>query len=455
MSEEDFIQEEYSPQKETYTESIKFNDNSFNFSTDSEEEKKFTKEAPKKVPKKIIIEEADPEIVRSKPQRIPEKKKIENPIKKEESIRLSNVAKKQIKPEKKEASEKKHMIINKKRDDGVKKMKKHKNNTSKLIALIAILAIMGISVFIFYLDRIFPDQGAPVAVVNDQVITTKDIEQTVKTIPAMYKSLLNQEQILNQTITNALLMQEAAKAGVASTQEDVDDAINTALTSAQISKDEFKVYLKEQNLTFEDMEDFYRMYTTIEKLLEKTAYIGLNVTKDEIRSFYNNNSDQLENATLEEVESQIEDYLLQEKKAEAFTEYVAALWKSANIKILNQEPIISSDPVESNISSETVEKYAGCARSYGLDEKSVIFVYSDSCPHCLKMKPIVTDLEVAGSKFKWAGVGDNEIKTLLSKCYSDVLAGGVPQFICAKNGQTIVGERTKGVLEDFAKACNN
>jgi len=456
MSEEDFIQEEYSPQKETYTESIKFNDNSFNFSTDSIEEKKINKEVPKKIPKKIVIEEADPEIIRPKPMKTPEKKKNENPAKKEETKQTSLLAKKQVKVEKKEVREKKPIFITKKRDDGAKKMKKNKKNTNKIIALIAILAIIGISFFIFYLDKIFPDQGAPVAVVNGQIITTKDVEQTLKTIPAMYKSLLTQEQILNQTITNTLLMQEANKAGVAATQEEVDAVINKTLSAAQISKDEFKIYLKEQNLTFEDMEEFYRTYTTIEKLLEKTAYIGLNVTQKEIKTFYNNNSDQLENVTLEEVESQIEDYLLQQKKAEAFSVYVNTIWKSADIRILNQQqPATAGNFTESNISSVPVEKYSNCAISNGIDAKSVIFVYSDSCPHCLKMKPIVTDLEVAGYKFKWAGVSDSEAKTLLSTCYSDVLAGGVPQFICAKNGQTIVGERTKDVLEGFAKACNN
>ena len=69
------------------------------------------------------------------------------------------------------------------------------------------------------------------------------------------------------------------------------------------------------------------------------------------------------------------------------------------------------------------------------------------------MKPIVTDLEVEEYNFKWVSASDNEAKTVLRNCFSDVLAEGVPQFICAKNGQTIVGETPKETLRAFAQSC--
>ena len=69
------------------------------------------------------------------------------------------------------------------------------------------------------------------------------------------------------------------------------------------------------------------------------------------------------------------------------------------------------------------------------------------------MKPLVSELEEEGYSFKWASVSDSEAKGLLRDCFSDVLAGGVPQFICAKNGENLVGEKSKSVLRDFAESC--
>ena len=129
--------------------------------------------------------------------------------------------------------------------------------------------------------------------------------------------------------------------------------------------------------------------------------------------------------------------------------------KSAKIQIFgSEEPVIQGAAV-SDLTSTEVEKYANCASENGLNKNSVLFIYSDSCPHCTRMKPIVTELETEEYKFKWASVYDSEIKSILNKCYSDVVAGGVPQFICAKNGQTIVGERSKEILKQFAESCNN
>ena len=107
---------------------------------------------------------------------------------------------------------------------------------------------------------------------------------------------------------------------------------------------------------------------------------------------------------------------------------------------------------ESTFSSEEVEKYSDCANLKGLTKGTVIFVYSDTCPHCVRMKPIVTEL---GDEFEfyWANAGDSSARTLLNDCFKDVLAGGVPQFICSKNGANIVGEKSEEVLKTFAESC--
>ena len=122
---------------------------------------------------------------------------------------------------------------------------------------------------------------------------------------------------------------------------------------------------------------------------------------------------------------------------------------NSDIKIIENKQITSAV----SFSSEEIDKYSSCAVKNGLRKDTVIFVYSNSCPHCLNMQPIVSELELDGYNFEWASVSDSESKELLRECFSDVLAGGVPQFICAKNGEIIVGEKSKSILEDFVESC--
>ena len=333
----------------------------------------------------------------------------------------------------------------------VKKSKKNKAKLNNIVTIVAVIAIIAISLLILNMDKLFSNEVRPVALINGEVMTTEDIGVTLRTIPASYKSLMTDEIILNQTIINFLLMQESRKKGLEADETQAEEKINEAITLSELSKTEFKDYLKEQNMTYEDMVEFYRVHLSIENFLLDYVYHEVDVSDNDIIEFYNQNTDLLGNATLEEVEGDIKVYLVQQKESVIFNEYVSELMLNADIKIIGGEPVSSEG---SSFSSEEVEKYSACAVENGLSKGSIIFVYSDSCPHCTRMKPIVKDLEESYG-FYWASASDSSAKAVLRECFSDVLAGGVPQFICAKNGESLVGEKPKAVLRDFAIACNS
>ncbi|MBW2977409.1 hypothetical protein KY331_01045 [Candidatus Woesearchaeota archaeon] len=76
----------------------------------------------------------------------------------------------------------------------------------------------------------------------------------------------------------------------------------------------------------------------------------------------------------------------------------------------------------------------------GLDPETVIFYYSTGCPWCQKMKPGVENLEKEGYKFYWAEGSDPEAAELIDNCIKEhMTSGGVPQFICLKNGKIQTG----------------
>ncbi|HZX44848.1 MAG TPA: hypothetical protein VFF28_04150 [Candidatus Nanoarchaeia archaeon] len=94
--------------------------------------------------------------------------------------------------------------------------------------------------------------------------------------------------------------------------------------------------------------------------------------------------------------------------------------------------------------------YSDC---FGESPGTVLFVYSNSCPHCQNMKSIIKELEKEGYKFYWAEGSDPEARDIIDQCFSDIIGGYVPQFICPANGQEKTGEMTKAELKNFADSC--
>ncbi len=444
MSGDNFIQEEYTPVKDNFDDSASFN---YEERTEGEkivEETSKTEIKKENIQSKLPVSEDKPKAVETKTQ---EKSKAK-PIKKKKTSKPKKT--KEIPNEKKPkinnkkiktnlTAFKKYIQFSKKRK---KKSKAKLKNTATIGAIIAIIAIV---VLILNINNIFPDQGTPLAIVNNEIITSKDIETTTKTLPPEFQLSLTDEELLNQTIMNVVLLQEAKKQGLETTDAEVQETINQIMLTNQITPREFEENLKQQGLTMKDMEKFYKEYISIGKLVQTNVFSNITITSEEAREFYDNSDP---NATFEESEQEIVNFIAQQKQVEALNNYIAELIDKSDIKILNQEETITQ-----SFSSEEVEKYSSCAVENDLKKDAIVFVYSDSCPHCIRMKPIVTDLEVEEYNFKWVSASDNEAKTILRNCFSDVLASGVPQFICAKNGQTIVGETPKETLRAFAQSC--
>jgi thiol-disulfide isomerase/thioredoxin len=126
----------------------------------------------------------------------------------------------------------------------------------------------------------------------------------------------------------------------------------------------------------------------------------------------------------------------------------------SNIKIskeeFSEEKKISSVSKSAPITASAVDDE--CITKYDITKDEIIFVYSDSCPHCAKMKPLVNDLEDEGYNFYWATGSDSNSYEMLNDCFSDVMKGYVPQFICP-NGAEHTGEMSIENLKAFADKC--
>lgn len=115
-----------------------------------------------------------------------------------------------------------------------------------------------------------------------------------------------------------------------------------------------------------------------------------------------------------------------------------------------------------NILTKEEYKNMSCLGRHGISENDVVFLYSDRCIWCIKMKPLLEALEKEGYGFFRVNIADSEKMKIAQECLSDVLNfdGAVPQFACPATGETHAGAFVKpdrspdiSQLRAFAEEC--
>jgi len=141
----------------------------------------------------------------------------------------------------------------------------------------------------------WPAQDIAVTV-NGQDIYQSDIDQKYDQLPDMYKTFITKEEILNQTIDEVLLIQEAENIGIEVTDEEVESALDYAIMASQMNQEQFEQYLDENGFTEKQVKEQIRNKLVIEKLVSQT--VDFNISNEDIEAYYNNNLEQFK--TLEQ-----------------------------------------------------------------------------------------------------------------------------------------------------------
>ncbi len=135
--------------------------------------------------------------------------------------------------------------------------------------------------------------GADVmATVNGRKITRTEVQKYYdnSTAESPQKPSLEQADtlrlnILRELIDNEILMQRAEKLGLLATDEEVNTKL--AEIKAPYTQEEFDKRLKERQLTLDDFKRDLRRSLTIEKVLNKEVTSKINISDDDITSYYN------------------------------------------------------------------------------------------------------------------------------------------------------------------------
>ncbi|MEM3126457.1 MAG: peptidyl-prolyl cis-trans isomerase [Candidatus Woesearchaeota archaeon] len=148
-----------------------------------------------------------------------------------------------------------------------------------------------------------------------------------------------------------------------------------------------------------------------------------------------------EQRTFEDVKGMIKKALILNKQKENLDIYVTQLKQSSIVEIHDKE-----------YEQKATTEHLKCLKENNIDENSVVFYFSDNCSYCEKMEEIVFNLEDKGFNFVKVRHQGPKLDDLQA-CFSDIVTGKVPQFICASTKATIFGEQTEQQLKDFALEC--
>ncbi len=208
-----------------------------------------------------------------------------------------------------------------------------KRRLDKHVIYIGILVII-VAIGLYFMLTKAPSKDV-IAIVNGQEITPKDVELTAKFLSDSQRASSTEEQLLNTTIDETLLLQEARGKGIAASSEEVDAAIQEAISRSGLSQADADKYLSEKGITKQDLNTFFTKQVIFAKLIAQTPELQITVSEEEINSFYEQNKAQIA-APYEAAKEQIRTYLQNNKLALAFGNHLNRLRADAEIKIIKK-----------------------------------------------------------------------------------------------------------------------
>jgi len=130
-----------------------------------------------------------------------------------------------------------------------------------------------------------------VARVNDEIITLTELEKTYRELKSAFlgeERLPSKRELLERMIENRLLLQEAKRQEIKVSEGEVQENIER-VKSTFLSEKAFKMALEREGIKIEDLKKRYEEELVIKKLIDREVKPEVEVTKKEIRDYYEKN----------------------------------------------------------------------------------------------------------------------------------------------------------------------
>jgi parvulin-like peptidyl-prolyl isomerase len=177
----------------------------------------------------------------------------------------------------------------KKRPAQPKRARKKKAPVKKYVTGVIVFVVLVAIVYglIHAVSNFGSQRSGVAAVVNGETITVGYLDEQYSRIPPMYQEFISKEVLLNQSINEVLLMQEAEKEGLTVTAAEVEEEIEKAIALGGLTEEEFEQRMAEQNITRDVLIELYQKQLIINKLLEEKVFTEMDITEADIDEYYN------------------------------------------------------------------------------------------------------------------------------------------------------------------------
>lgn len=163
-------------------------------------------------------------------------------------------------------------------------------------------------------------QTGTIATVNGEKISDGELSQRLRQQAG--------RQVLEDIITERLILQEAQEMKVSVNEKEIDDKI-TELKENFPDEKSFEDNLKNNNMTLAQAKVQLKIRILTEKMMIKDA----KVSKEEIQAYYDQNKDTIyKDSKLKKVRAEIVDKIKQQKVLQSSQEWLSSLRKKAKIQ---------------------------------------------------------------------------------------------------------------------------
>lgn len=174
-----------------------------------------------------------------------------------------------------------------------------KKKDSGMSIILTLIIIVVLAILVFNIDRFFPsmkgtdtvedDSSVVIATVNGQEITQGNLDLAYKMLAPELKAQSNKEFLLNFTILEAILLQEAEAEGV-SLDISAEENLENFLIQSGMSEEDLELFLEDQELTKEEFMTSYSNRLIISQLIQEKVSSIVEVEVDEVEEYYKENS---------------------------------------------------------------------------------------------------------------------------------------------------------------------
>ncbi len=181
------------------------------------------------------------------------------------------------------------------------------------VVKIAVIVLLGLIAGAYY-------QFGNVAYVNGKAISRLEYIQTMEKQSG--------EAVLDQMVTEALIMAEAEKQNVAIEQSVIDEEVKAIEEQLSAQGQTLEAVLETEKMTREDLEK----QIVLQKLVDKLSEANVEVADEQVEAFLDENKDFLpEEATDEELDELAREQISSQGRSEAINNWLDKIKSEANI----------------------------------------------------------------------------------------------------------------------------